>query len=263
MRTIKLHHSFSFNQILDELNYFKNEVTLHPNYIFRGQTNDAWTLKPSFTRIAIQRNLNRKEALQLERECVNKFVLSAKNLLLPQQTLPITFGINFELLPWLVWMQHYSAPTRKLDWSTSSLVALYFSCCNDIDFDGSVWIADFHMVTANALNTLNIDEFVKGLEDPNSQDVITITSAGIVNERLEAQQGKFTVCTNPIVDHQKILSDIGALTKIIVPKEIKIRTMNKLFQMNINYRTLFPGIDGLGKSIYEYCQLWDKSSIIT
>ncbi len=39
--------------------------------------------------------------------------------------------------------------------------------------------------------------------------------------------------------------------------------MKDLHQMNITAKTLFPGIDGLGKSINEYCHLWDETSIIS
>ncbi|NWA59671.1 FRG domain-containing protein [Pantoea sp. B9002] len=43
---------------------------------------------------------------------------------------------------WLTLMQHYGLPTRLLDWSSNLLVGLYFSCINDLDCDGSLFIFD-------------------------------------------------------------------------------------------------------------------------
>jgi hypothetical protein len=41
---------------------------------------------------------------------------------------------------------------------------------------------------------------------------------------------------------------------------MKSEIMGELYQMNITAKTLYPGIDGLGKSTYEYCNLWDRNS---
>jgi len=59
------------------------------------------------------------------------------------------------------------------------------------------------------------------------------------------------------------MEEIDALEKIIIPKTMKPEIMQELHRMNITAKTLFSGIDGLGKSMYEYCKSLDTNSIIT
>ena len=110
---------------------YSNTVKFHPNYMFRGQADISWKLEPSFTRLVNKKKLDRNKALQLERECVNNFSISAGILLPLDKTINLTLarfksqdgGIDF--MGWLTLMQHFSAPTRQLDWTTSPWVALY------------------------------------------------------------------------------------------------------------------------------------------
>lgn len=255
MRQIILDSSYTFIQILEKLDKFKNEITSNPKFIFRGQSDVNWTLQPSFTRIVLQKKLDRTQSLQLEHECLDKFLISAKNLLLPQQTIPLLIEGKNDFIPWLIYMQHFSSPTRMLDWTTSSIVALYFSCIDNYDYDGAIFVTDCNKIPFNP----NLQKlFLEGVLNPDSRDILMNVTAFVSNERLEAQQGKFTVCTNPLIDHQEILIEIDALTKIIIPKELKLMILKHLYQMNINAKTLFPGIDGLGKSILEYSILWNQ-----
>ena len=65
----------SFSELKDEITKYHNYVALHPNFLFRGQADKSWSLEPSFTRIAIMKNLTQDEAIQLERECITKFMI--------------------------------------------------------------------------------------------------------------------------------------------------------------------------------------------
>ncbi|MEZ4918475.1 MAG: FRG domain-containing protein [Saprospiraceae bacterium] len=273
---------------LQQLQQFKNKVTIHPNFLYRGQSNADWRLQPSFTRVANIRKLNREKAIQLEQETMNLFKISARNVLDHRQTYDISNGIDFDFYGWQIIMQHYSAPSRCLDWSTSSLVALYFSCMGNYEYDGRVWIVDFKRVDqycitqieetrqlvvntlsqtnpeqANAYAQASIDElFLNFMMLSDAPSIINFLSASKSNERIEAQQGRFSICTNPLADHFEIFEQLGAITSIIIPKESKKSILEELYTMNINAKTLFPGIDGIGRSMSEYCDLWDPNSII-
>ncbi|MEV3829444.1 FRG domain-containing protein [Aeromonas allosaccharophila] len=256
----------NLNDLISLISSRRNTVTLHPKYLFRGQINSMWSLDPSFSRLAKNKLLNRKQALQLERECINKFSISARNLLPLNKTISLQPNHNgdIDFLGWATVMQHYSAPTRLLDWSCSPWVALYFACCDGWDSDASLFIADFDKVVREG-NRIGRDKgknIIELMSDSASEDILQFIMPLNTNERVEAQQGRFSVCTNPLTDHAKIMYEIGALEEINIKKEIKHEVMEYLYQMNITARTLYPGIDGLGKSTYEYCNIWDTESIL-
>jgi hypothetical protein len=259
-----------YKQLVDKLAGFGNTQTLHPKWLFRGQTDSEWTLKPSFTRIATKRELDRTQALQLEREAVNKFSISGSKLLPLEYTIDLTLsrfksqdGAGLDFMGWFVVMQHYGAPTRTLDWSCSPWAALYFACCERHELNGALWVADFAKVMKYAETVLpNMKDFVPAMTQPTAPDILVFAMAYNTNQRIESQQARFSVCTNPLADHLPVLEKAGALEKIEIPKELKPSIMIELNQMNISAKTLFPGIDGLGRSITEYCNLWDTSSMI-
>jgi hypothetical protein len=259
-----------WKMLVDELAKLTNSQTLHPQNLFRGQGNTEWSLEPSFTRIVKKRDLNKSQALQLEREAVNKFSISGSKLLPLEYTIDLTLsrfksqdGAGIDFMGWFVVMQHHGAPTRTLDWSCSPWAALYFACCEQDGLDGALWITDFAKIMQNAKTVMpNLNNFNAAIGDVNAPDVVVATMTYNTNQRIESQQGRFTICTNPLLDHKPLLEHAGALQKIEIPKELKHDIMIELAQMNISAKTLFPGIDGLGRSVTEYCNLWDSSSKI-
>lgn len=260
-----------WKELGDELAGFRNLQTLHPQHLFRGQTNTKWTLEPSFTRIVKKRGFNRSQALQLEREAVNKFSISASKLLPLEYTIDLTLsrvksqdGARIDFLGWFVVMQHYGAPTRTLDWSCSPWAALYFACCEQDELDGALWIADFAKVMQYANEVMpNVKDFNAAMVEENAPNILVVSGMAYnTNQRIESQQSRLSICTNPLLDHQPLLEEAKALEKVEIPKEMKHGIMIELAQMNISAKTLFPGIDGLGRSVKEYCNSWDTSSVI-
>lgn len=94
-------------------------------------------------------------------------------------------------------------------------------------------------------------------------EIVMFISAFNTNERIETQQGKLSICTNPLSKLWSVLESYKSIEdKLIISKEYKEQILIQLYAMNINAKTLFPGLDGLGKSMAEYGELWDSTSII-
>lgn len=87
--------------------------------IYRGQANSNWLLAPS-----VYRDNQYKHESNYIREI--------------ERIEPDSFkGLSY--IEKVMKMQHYGLPTRLIDFTTNSLVALYFACCEQFENDGIVF----------------------------------------------------------------------------------------------------------------------------
>lgn len=69
------------------------------------------------------------------------------------------------------------------------------------------------------------------------------------------------MCNDITKDHLEVMSNILGeqsnkfITKLIIPSNIKSDLLSQLHTMNITANSLFPGVDGFGRSIDEYVRL--------
>jgi hypothetical protein len=237
----------------------------HPSspWIFRGQSRAEHGLCPSLLRTirTTEVDLSPSNLLIYEDAAREEFEAQAHLYLGPALLAAAPTRVH-----WWMHMQHFGAPTRLLDWSLSPFVAAYFACERDLDGDGAVWAlnikaSDFSMpedfgLQMNSDARQRLDNFFLTCEPPVT---IHLLSQGVLrNERMTAQQGVFMLCSNPSTEHDAFLLNLGAtqgkeqmFRKICIPKEQKIDFYRRLRSVNINARSLFPGLDGLGKSISE------------
>jgi hypothetical protein len=84
-------------------------------------------------------------------------------------------------------------------------------------------------------------------------------------DRIVAQQGTFTVSVDVLADHGAVIDDVLAPTtgsgtditylKLILPANLKPEFMLHLRYMNIAAHSLFPGADGLGRSVADIIRI--------
>ena len=73
---------------------------------------------------------------------------------------------------------------------------------------------------------------------------------------MHAQQGWFTVPLDARIDHRDAQSLSGVnIEKLVIPANMKTDFLRKLKTANIAGHVLFPGLDGLGRSISEQLRL--------
>ena len=99
------------------------------------------------------------------------------------------------------------------------------------------------------------------LEDTAASELFVL-DPNTCTDRMVAQRMVFTVSLNGLVDHGQRLSEIlpadslcHELTKIIIPVSVKSQFMRRLREMNVTARTLFPGVDGIGRSGAELAKI--------
>lgn len=234
---------------------------------FRGQANSNWRLEPKIYRLV--KGIQKEWALRIEFDSIGYFKQQA-HLFLSPQLIPR----DNDIAAWLALMQQYSAPTRMLDWTTSFYVALYFVVNDEpLDREGALWFFDIQKLlkwmsrykglSDDQLNNILSDEkeFVDfGLN--KAQPRIDGYESDIKSERMIPQQGVFTYCEILFCDHAELIGHAlwdlykqgektFLLTKILISADAKKKLREHLNKLNLTASTLFPGIDGVGRTISE------------
>jgi hypothetical protein len=216
--------------------------------LFRGQPKQ-WKLAPTLLR-ATSRGVSGAQLERAERAAMKHF--SSQAHLFSDGRLPQEHVDGSVDLAWWALMQHHGAPTRLLDWTASPYVAAYFAAEQFPDDDGAILVID-----ADALNShfRASTEAAGGRhlhrteDDPPGLFAFTLERK---THRLVVQQGYFTVATHPQLVHDELLHDAGAIVRRwVIPGRVKSLVLGHLRTMNVSAQTLFPGLDGLGRSAAE------------
>lgn len=164
-------------------------------------------------------------------------------------------------------MQHHGAPTRLLDFTWSFYVAAFFAL-EGATGDAAIWAVNLTGLTEPV--SLVLDGQRKGVYPGtlgpwkegnyekyflnNDLSFVVYGEPRIMNQRLIAQSGTFVIPSTLFESVEDILSHYSRpkemLTKYVL-KTSKLRptAMRKLYSMNVTYYTLFPGLDGLARSM--------------
>ena len=248
------------------------QFPLNPNrrWVFRGHRLADWSLESKLERVAHLRFREPYASLrQIEFRLIREF----------RRHLHRYSGTNIDStdeLRFMGLMQHHGAPTRLLDWTYSFFIALYFAAEEaEPDSESAIWAIDLDWCWDRAYDV--VPDVMKRIEandkDPEAtktllagdrQLVVPLNPFG-VDERLAVQQGLFLVPLDLTVSYMDNLHGMGAdagrqehLRKITIAWQegsLLRETLVELQRMNINRRSLFPGLDGLAKGLENWITL--------
>jgi hypothetical protein len=196
-----------------------------------------------------------------------------------------------QIIEWLTVMQHYGCPTRLVDFTRSFYVASYFALhsknCNNSDaavwgfnekwlFERSVSFFEEINETSRKFKLRNdFQDFIlsnsndllhKSHSSLNSDEKFQIKPTLIVVEpflqikRYALQKSVFIMPTNINVPFEKNLfgilendfkTDENSIKKYIIKNEFFSDLAKDMKQMNVTAEVLFPGLEGVAKSISE------------
>ncbi|WP_241330330.1 FRG domain-containing protein [Chryseobacterium arthrosphaerae] len=182
-------------------------------------------------------------------------------------------------------MQHYGIQTRLLDWSENALISLYFAVSSNSDKDGRIWVLNpfelnnitFQKILGSEKNCKMIPSLSKNYRQKKlfnkdgkfrmreisrryllmdfSNDELSEKSylplaiyPPYLENRLQFQSGCFTIFGNEINGLIEI-EDSKILNSLIVEKNNKRKILKELAILGISENSIYPGLDGLGKSL--------------
>src|SRR5512140_529596 len=179
---------------------------------------------------------------------------------------------------WLALGQHRGLPTRLLDWTYSPFVALHFATA-DLGLmhqDGAVWMIDFvaanrylprrlkRILAAEGSDTATVDmlrrvgslqQFDRLARDP----FVVFLEPPSLDPRIINQFALFSLMSSPSATLDAWLREHASIARqVTIPAQLKWEIRDKLDQLNVNERVLFPGLDGLSRWLTRY--YWPKPS---
>ena len=258
---IKINNWKDFAETLEHLKLERNWLS---PWVFRGQTDSDWTLKPSILRVLQRHGIDRQMGIGFERTICREFFSKAhlfedfKFREFKEGNILLTFTL----------MQHYGSPTRLLDWTESPYIALYFAINADFSKDGAVYLFN-----QDLLNDLNKDEPFKNdemlFEEEEESDHIVTFFANFQTRRSNSQQGLYSVAANIDKDHADLIqktfnrhnsSDRLYASKLVIDKNAKLEFLGRLRKINLRADQLFPDLYGFSTSLKDLLEIrgWEK-----
>jgi hypothetical protein len=255
--------------------YVSNLIQTKDMWIFRGQANEDWELSTSIQRSDIKP----ENRLKFEEQMIDQLKRRIQ-FYLPNELYPTN------VIEWLALMQHYGANTRLLDWTKSPYIAAFFAMIDCKEKNSCVWALNVSKLSQIIVDKYPeifkkiIDEDIKkqnkiydgmeikiNIEDERIMlqfselkfDMVFPVYPYKLNERINNQQGMFITQGNIQEKTENCIANVDydntglLLRKICLKEDEKHKILRNLAYMNINYGTLFPGVEGIIKSINNNC----------
>jgi hypothetical protein len=204
--------------------------------MFRGQTRD-WPLIPSIGRYpkVVKLYLNWQNCHE---QIIHQFLRLGHPFLSEKQLKDSD--------RWVIG-QHHGLPTRLLDTTTNPLKALFFSVNipSDDKYDGTFWIINYSMWNEE------LDDEHRIYWDTSLIPFLPPQ----LDARLMAQEGAFISYPlpkndEPLTSMEELKENDMTFLKMIVPSSAKARLRRELEFLGIQFRFLFPDLDGVSRGIH-------------
>jgi hypothetical protein len=228
------------------------------SWAFRGQADASWPLYTSLARYLLKTGVH-KDAWAPQEDRIIRIFQRKSHLFLDH------VPKADDIFQWLALMQHHGAPTRLLDFTWSPYVAAFFAL-EQATANAAVWavcppkvlkVVDGIMpkladLAAESFNFRGADNFRKYLLS-GEHSFLFMGEPYAMNQRLIAQEGTFGVpgvVDRPVEEILTTDHPDGTIVKIVLHTEaLRREAMYSLYNMNITNATLFPGLDGLARSL--------------
>jgi hypothetical protein len=268
------HHCDSAGQFLDALSPRNHQLWAQgvARWVFRGQRNAAWDLRPAAARDAskieawgVRRRradggaVDWAERRDMLRELLAAFLRGLDRAGLPipvrapdahwVQRVYSSANVELELFPIMALAQHHGLPTMFLDWTRYARVAAYFAAIDSL--------------TAPEFPFLAVWGLEKGQRGDEHPDLSFYSPPAATNRNLHAQAGLFTIHAadnNASLEEQVVrlraqTREPLALWRVTLPSGEAAPLLALLSDEGVDGASMFPGPDGVARAMRERA-LW-------
>jgi hypothetical protein len=221
------------------------------SYVYRGMWNTSFDLRTSLIRLG-------GDYKRFEPYLLRNFKKYAHSNAAPGNS----------IWNWLAVAQHHGLPSRLLDWTYSPYVALHFATAefNNFNKDAAIWCVNY--VKSNeylpeklkkAIYTEGSNVFTPEVLEPvcsslqelgcfQENEFVVFLEPPSLDGRIVHQFALFSMMSKPDAILSCWLENYSDLYfRIIIPAALKWEIRDKLDQVNITERVLFPGLNGLSQ----------------
>jgi len=226
--------------------WIENVIESKKDLYYRGQRDPSWKLQTTFHRFAADVGIDLPKYLSTVIPEIHHHVCAQYNEIFDMDD-PNEFGSFLSLL------QHHGFPTPLLDWTLSPYIATYFAF-RDVNLKNphgehvKIFVFDYQAWQDSYQQPLDL----KGL----SPYVSVVRPHAKHNPRLIPQRGTYTVTNISDMEDHLLRAQPKGESKIflhtaLLPVKETVKIMRDLNLMGINEMTLFPGMDGICKTLKE------------
>ena len=237
-----------------------NDFSYRNQWLFRGHASAEWKMETSIDRSEVDQKRNAELALvtgfQRNMRHYKREDIDAINV--------------FQIVSYL---QHYGAPTRLLDVTTSPYVAAFFALEKTKD-ESALYAFDYGLFQSYPVDLLqklapekyeklkrnNLDIRGKNVFEElfyeNQVSNVYTTQPYHLFDRLKIQSGGFLIQGSVEMNFESNLNELFAFCnvpdcafKFLIPPTVRLEALTDLRRMNITRESLFPGIDGFVGSL--------------
>lgn len=246
----------SILEVLLDLDRSDHHHHYRSDWIYRGMTNSEWEIRSSLDRLG-------PHASNVEKSLLRNFRRYA--------------GAGSAVEGNCFWndlavAQHHGLPTRLVDWTNSPLVALHFAIGDQPDPSVDAIVNMCSLRTINLLPgalrdllhaenayvfTSEMLDGIMSLEEFDGlrihDDFVLVLEPPALDARITNQYTILTALPSATESVTSFLRRHPQFARqMIIPGALKWEVRDKLDQMNITERLLFPGLDGLSSWLRRY-----------